>query len=111
MAVTVLRPFGRSRTTPSSPCPAGAKSLVTSVPFTATRTASTGTDPGTSTRTRAAPPLTYFAGPDTTSSRNPSCHPRGDALAPTVLTRQANTATTTTNRRTIASSQFSRSPR
>ena len=66
--------------TPSSACGARSsvvKDEVTSAPLSVTAVASSGTDAGTTTRTRAAPPLTYWAGPESISSRSAPCRPGG----------------------------------
>ena len=58
---TVLAPSGRPVSTPSSACGArssAANDEVTSTPFSLTVASASGTVAGTTTRTRAAPPLT-----------------------------------------------------
>src|SRR6266545_1203917 len=114
-ASSVLGPSGSPFSTPSSACGArssAANEEVTFAPFNSILAAASGTDTGTTTRTRAAPPLTYCAGPDSTSSRSASWKPGGgpspfvSAAAGTAATSQAaaSAATTGTTWRFMVSS-------
>src|SRR6266545_7603409 len=113
-ASSVLGPSGSPFSTPSSACGArssAANEEVTFAPFNSILAAASGTDTGTTTRTRAAPPLTYCAGPDSTSSRSAPWRPGGGprpsvpAAAGTAATSQAaaNAATTGTWRFMVSS--------